>query len=121
MKTRHHVAIQMEEEKQDQKDNGPIDMTADQLWNYSGETEEDSRELIQEDKDRLINLHERIVLLDNNIYSVLSEQRSRILAYWLSNLDVPMRDIAEILNCDYVTVSRTIARYLKIFKELKTK
>ena len=91
MKTRHHVAIQIEEEQQWEKDNGPIDMTADQLWNYSGETE------------------------------VLSEQRSRILAYWLSNLDVPMRDIAEILNCDYVTVSRTIARYLKIFKELKTK
>lgn len=37
---RHHVAIQMEKEKQYQKDNGPIVKTADQLWKYSGQTEE---------------------------------------------------------------------------------
>ena len=49
------------------------------------------------------------------------DKRSRILAYWMSNMDVPMKDIAEILGCDYVTVSRTIAKYLKIFKELKNK
>jgi hypothetical protein len=42
METRHHVAVQMEKEKQDKLDNGPIVKTADQLWKYSGETEEDS-------------------------------------------------------------------------------
>ena len=42
MKTKHHVAIQMEEEQQHQKDNGPIVKTADQLWEYSGEVEKDS-------------------------------------------------------------------------------
>tara|TARA_R110000787_G_scaffold21504_1_gene63524 strand:+ start:150 stop:344 length:195 start_codon:yes stop_codon:yes gene_type:complete len=42
MKTRHHVAVQMEEEQQWQKDNGPIVKTADQLWKYSGKTEEDT-------------------------------------------------------------------------------
>ena len=113
MKTRHHVAIQMEKEKQHQKDNGPIVKTADELWKYSGETEKDSTELMTED----LKETERIVLLDNGIYSVLSEKRSRILAYWMSNLDTPMKDIAEILNCDYVTVSRTIARYLRVFKK----
>ena len=40
MINRHHVAIQMEEEQQWQKDNGPIVKTADQLWKYSGEVEE---------------------------------------------------------------------------------
>ena len=40
MKTRHHVAVQMEEEQQWVKDNGHIVKTADQLWKYSGETEE---------------------------------------------------------------------------------
>ena len=45
MKTRHHVAIQMEDEQQWTKDNGPIVKTADQLWKYSGETEKDSTEL----------------------------------------------------------------------------
>jgi DNA-directed RNA polymerase specialized sigma subunit len=117
MKERHHVAVQMEEERQWQKDNGPIVKTADQLWKYSGETEKDSTELMIED----LKETERIVLLDNGIYSVLSEKRSRILAYWMSNMDVPMKDIAEILGCDYVTVSRTIAKYLKIFKDLKNK
>ena len=117
MKTRHHVAVQMEEEQQWKKNNGPIVKTADELWKYSGETEKDSTELMTED----LKETERIVLLDNGIYSVLSEKRSRILAYWMSNLDTPMKDIAEILECDYVTVSRTIARYLKIFKELKNK
>ena len=117
MKNRHHVAIQMEEEQQWQKDNGPIVKTADQLWKYSGETEKDSTALMVEELEE----RERIVLLDNGIYSVLSEKRSRILAYWMSNMDMSMKDIAEILGCDYVTVSRTIARYLKIFKELKNK
>ena len=42
MKTRHHVAIQMEEEQQWTKDNGPIVKTADQLWEYSGKVETDS-------------------------------------------------------------------------------
>ena len=40
MINRHHVAIQMEEEQQWEKDNGPIVKTADQLWKYSGEIEE---------------------------------------------------------------------------------
>jgi len=115
MKEKHHVAIQIEEEHQWVKDNGPIVKTADELWKYSGETEKDSTELMVEEMQE----KERIVLLDNGIYSVLSERRSRILAYWMSNLDSPMKDIAEILGCDYVTVSRTIARYLKVFKKLK--
>ena len=46
MKERHHVAVQMEEEQQWIKDNGPIDKTADQLWKYSGEIEKDSEEYI---------------------------------------------------------------------------
>mgnify|MGYP005638732919 CR=1 FL=1 len=37
---RHHLAVQLEKEKQEQKDNGPIVLTADQLWKYSGKTEE---------------------------------------------------------------------------------
>jgi hypothetical protein len=40
MKSRHHVAVQMEEEQQWQKDNGPIVLTADQLWKHSGEDSE---------------------------------------------------------------------------------
>ena len=44
MKTKHHVAQQMLEKQQHQRDNGPIVKTADQLWEYSGQIEEDSEE-----------------------------------------------------------------------------
>ena len=44
MKKRHHVAQQILEEQQHQKDNGPIVKTADQLWEYSGEVEKDSKD-----------------------------------------------------------------------------
>ena len=43
MKERHHVAQQIFDEQQYQKDNGPIIKTADQLWEYSGEIEKDSK------------------------------------------------------------------------------
>ena len=33
---------QLLEEQQWKKDNGPIDVTIDQLWKYSGEVEEDN-------------------------------------------------------------------------------
>ena len=48
---RHHLAIQLEKEKQEQKNNGPIVLTADQLWKYSGKIEEtnpDYYELVKE-------------------------------------------------------------------------
>ena len=48
MKTRHHVAVQMEQEQQYKIDNGPIDMTVDQLWKYSGEVEAVSSDLYNE-------------------------------------------------------------------------
>jgi len=112
---RHHVAVQMEEEQQWEKDNGPIVKTADQLWKYSGETEKDSTELMVENMKE----KERIVLLDNGVYSVLSEKRSRILAYWMSHLDMPMKDIAEVVGCQPSTVAKTIARYLRKFKEIR--
>ena len=50
---RHHVAVQMEKEKQWKKDNGSIDMTTDQLWKYSGEVEkyaDNYKELVNEYK-----------------------------------------------------------------------
>ena len=48
-----YIIDQMIKEKQDKKDNGPIDLTADQLWKYSGEVEKyakDYKALILESK-----------------------------------------------------------------------
>tara|TARA_R100001463_G_scaffold122377_1_gene178860 strand:- start:189 stop:470 length:282 start_codon:yes stop_codon:yes gene_type:complete len=43
-KKRHHLAIQLEKEKQERLDNGPIELTADQLWKYSGRIEQYSKD-----------------------------------------------------------------------------
>lgn len=56
MKKRHHVAIQLEKEKQNRLDNGPIELTADQLWKYSGKIEEPSKDYIVYDESMLRNL-----------------------------------------------------------------
>jgi len=48
-----YIIDQMIKEKQNKKDNGPIDLTADQLWKYSGEVEKyakDYKALILESK-----------------------------------------------------------------------
>jgi len=115
MKERHHVAIQMEEEQQWQKDNGPIVKTADQLWKYSGETEASSEELLSK---KLIE-KESILLLDKGKYTIRTDKRSKILEYWLNNMDTPMKVIAIDLDCHYATVSKTIRKYLKEIKNLK--
>lgn len=53
---RHHVAVQLEKEKQDRIDNGPIVLTADQLWNYSGQVEEFSHDYILYDEAMIRDL-----------------------------------------------------------------
>lgn len=42
---------QLKKEKQDKIDNGPIEKTADQLWKYSGQIEEENENL------KLYNAH----------------------------------------------------------------
>ena len=113
--TRHHVAIQMEEEQQWEKDNGPIVKTADQLWKYSGETELDSEDLL----DARMKETVRIVLLDNGVYSLLSERRSQILDYWLENQDKTIKELGHELKCSPTTVSKTIRKYLIELKKHK--
>ena len=115
MKVRHHVAVQMEEEQQWKKDNGPRTIDLNNYFAYSGEVEESTVKLMT---DKAVD-RTRMVVMDGGIYSVLSEKRSRILAYWLDNMDTPMKEIGEILGCDYVTVSRTIKKYLNAFKNIK--
>jgi len=42
-----HIIDQMVKEKQHKKDNGPIVLTADQLWKYSGEIEDTNPNFIK--------------------------------------------------------------------------
>jgi DNA-directed RNA polymerase specialized sigma24 family protein len=114
MKSRHHVAVQMEEEQQWQKDNGPIVKTADQLWKYSGETEIDSVDLLVAQMKETV----RLVLLDKGIYTLLSETRSKVLNYWLDNQDKNMEEIAKTLGVTSTTVTNTLRLYLLEIKRI---
>ena len=41
-----HIIDQMIKEKEYKKNNGPIDVTADQLWKYSGEVEKTNPDIL---------------------------------------------------------------------------
>ena len=114
-KARHHVAVQMEEEQQWQKDNGPIVKTADQLWKYSGETEESSEDLLTK---RLLE-KQTTILLEKGKYTLRTDKHSKILEYWIDNMDIPMKTIAVHLKCDFKTVTRTISKYLQKNKNFR--
>jgi hypothetical protein len=55
-KKRHHLAVQLEKEKQERLDNGPIELTVDQLWKYSGRIEEISKDYYDYTEAALKNL-----------------------------------------------------------------
>ena len=46
-----HIINQMIKEKQHKKDNGPISMTVDQLWKYSGEVEPTNPDIIEYEQE----------------------------------------------------------------------
>jgi len=41
-----HIIDQMIKEKEYKKNNGPIELTADQLWKYSGEVEKTNPDIV---------------------------------------------------------------------------
>ena len=124
MKVKHHVAQQMLEEQQWQKDNGPIDMTADQLWKYSGKVEPNSQEYINIIQDR----HERKHFLryykqrikNRNIYLLLNAEESRIIDYFYkTNSNLSLAQMAKDLKHCKVHISKVISKHLKIQKNDK--
>lgn len=47
-----YIIDQMVKKKQYKKDNGPIEITADQLWKYSGEIEETNPNFVNYEKEK---------------------------------------------------------------------
>ena len=87
MKTnlRHHVAQQLLDEQQWKKDNGPIDITVDQLWKYSGEIEQTTKDY---DPDNVyFSKYYRKRIKDRNIYLLLNNTESRIIDYFYQTSD----------------------------------
>ena len=121
---RHHVAIQMEKEQQDKLDNGPIVKTADQLWKYSGETEED-RSFTSGDQ-----AFKRAVLPTKYAVSKFVEKHTRpgaarlranIIYRHLRYPQLTRKQLAHRLQCTVPSVKGALDLYFTHKKELKIK
>ena len=123
MKERHHVAIQMEEEQQRQKDNGPIVKTADQLWKYSGEIEENSKrydEYLRLQNEPILNAEDfahyyKKKIKEKNIYLFLSPLESKIIDCFYRNcntMTVPQMAVEIGKSKDYI--KKVIEKHIKI-------
>ena len=128
MKTRHHVAVQMEEEQQWQKDNGPIVKTADQLWKYSGETEEYTEEFdvylrleqASNMKTNEFNSYYKQKIKDKDIYLFLTRAESKVIDCFYKNcntMTIPEMAIDTGRSKDYI--KRVIEKHIKIQQDDK--
>ena len=126
MKTtlRHHVAQQLLDEQQWKKDNGPIDMTADQLWKYSGKVEPNTVEyanLMAEQKERRQFLrYYKKRLKKKDIFLLLNATESRIIDYFYkTNSNLSLVQMSEDLGHSKTYISKIISKHLKIQKNDK--
>jgi len=117
MKERHHVAQQIFDKQQHQKDNGPIEMTADQLWKYSGEIEEIDPNL-NEDNVYFVKYYKKRIQ-DKDIYILLNKKESLIIDYFYRNCNSSIVQMSEDLQISLTTISQTISKHLKIMKNDK--
>ena len=124
MKVKHHVAQQLLDEQDYEKNNGPIDMTADQLWKYSGKVEPYTTEylsVLQDENERVefIRYYKKRIK-DKDIFLFLNSKESRIIDYFYttgSNLSIAQmsKDLGH--SKDYV--GKIISKHLKIQKDDK--
>ena len=111
---RHHVAVQMEEEQQWEKDNGPIVKTADQLWKYSGEVEPTDFDAIEnnEQMNHFRFIKSNIKGKDLSIF--LSKRDTLIIDYFYKNHNHTMEHMAADIGISVTVIRKTMARYLKL-------
>ena len=112
------VIEDLKEEQQWKKDNGPIDITADQLWKYSGEVEESIEDL--DECDIHFVKYYRRKIKNKNIYLLLNKTESKIIDYFYKVSDKKTIDeIAKDLNTNAHKIRQTISKHLKIMKNDK--
>ena len=118
MKGEHRYIIdQLVKEQQWKKDNGPIEMTADQLWKYSGEIEEIDPNLDEENVYFVKYYKKRIQ--DKDIYILLNKKESLIVDYFYRNCNNSIVQMSEDLKISVSTITHTISKHLKIMKNDK--
>ena len=81
-----YIIQELKDKIQHKKDNGPINMTADDLWKYSGKIEpynEEYAHLMQEEHERTNFLrYYKKRIRNKDIYLLLSSAESRIVDYF---------------------------------------
>ena len=112
------VIEDLKEEQQWKKDNGPIDITADQLWKYSGEIEKTNENF--ETYDIYFVKYYKKRINNRNIYLLLNATESKIIDYFYKVSDKKTIDeIAKDLNTNAHKIRQTISKHLKIMKDDK--
>ena len=106
------------------KNNGPIDMTVDQLWKYSGKVEPNTVEyanLMAEQKERRQFLrYYKKRLKKKDIFLLLNATESRIIDYFYkTNSNLSLVQMSEDLGHSKTYISKIISKHLKIQKNDK--
>ena len=123
-KLKHHIIKQMIEEQQWQKDNGPIVLTADQMWKYSGKIEPYNEEyvhLMQEEHERTNFLrYYKKRIRNKDIYLLLNSAESRIVDYFYKTCNsLTIVDMSKDLGYSNDYIEKVISKHLKIQKDDK--
>ena len=108
MKARHHVAIQMEEEQQWAKDNGPIAKTADELWKYSGYTETSNAEIEYID---FAKISKRDIC---NLFSEKGQRRADIVWKHIRNPGWTAAQISKSMDINFTSIANALNAYYEI-------
>tara|TARA_R100000742_G_C4227338_1_gene49672 strand:+ start:208 stop:567 length:360 start_codon:yes stop_codon:yes gene_type:complete len=95
-------------------ENGPIDMTADQLWKYSGEVEPTDFEKIQEYEHDTRFRYFKKTIKGKDLSIFLSKRDNLIVDYFYRNHNHTMEKMSQDLGISVVTIRTTMERYLKL-------
>ena len=97
-------------QKQYKKDNGPIDISADDLWKYSGKVEEEKEGFYPDHPQHYRHKEIKKVM----IYNTFSSNEDLVIESYFRNPNRNITEIAEDLNECKNFVTKTISKYLTI-------
>ena len=101
---------ELKRKKQDKIDNGPIDMTADQMWKYSGQIEENKDDFYPPNP-----YHYRHKIVKNVvIYNTFSTKDDLIIDAYFRNSNIPMTELAESLAVSAGYVRKVLDKYFEM-------
>jgi len=99
------------------KDNGPITLTADQLWKYSGEVELTNVELLDQKENERQYKYFKKTVKGKDLSIFLSKRDGVIIDYFYKNHNHTMEKMAEDLKMSVTTIRKTIEKYLKMKRD----